>query len=85
MEELYKLIEEKISEAGYTKEVSGEEIYNEICDNIEDKDEGTYLFLSKRNDGTIFEYSVDVMEDNFNLSYIHITEKSGMFHINFDI
>lgn len=85
MEELYRMIEEKIHAAGYAKEVDGEEIYNEICDDIEDKDNGTYLFLSKREDGTIFEYKVDVMDDNFNLSYIHITEKSGMFHINFDI
>lgn len=85
MEELYRMIEEKIHAAGYEKEVDGEAIYNEICDDIEDKDNGTYLFLSKREDGTIFEYKVDVMDDNFNLSYIHITEKSGMFHINFDI
>lgn len=85
MEELYRMIEEKIHAAGYEKVVDGEEIYNEICDDIEDKDNGTYLFLSKKKDGTIFEYKVDVMDDNFNLSYIHITEKSGMFHINFDI
>lgn len=85
MEELYRMIEEKLRESGYSGEIDGKEIYNELCDDIEEKDNGTYLFLSKKNDGTIFEYKVDVMDDNFNLSYIHITEKTGMFHINFDM
>lgn len=84
MDELYKMIEEKILASGYQGEIDGEEIYNEICDDIEEKDNGTYLFLSKKKDGTIFEYKVDVMDDNFDLSYIHITEKTGMFHIIFD-
>lgn len=85
MEELYKTIEEKIKESGYSKEVDGEAIYEEICDLIEKKENGTYLFISKQNDGTIFEYKVEIMDENFNLSYIHITEKTGMFHINFDL
>lgn len=85
MEELYRAIEEKIRESGYKRVISGEDIYNEICDDIEEKDNGTYLFLSKKDDGTIFEYKVDVSDDSFNLSYIHITEKTGMFHIDFDL
>lgn len=85
MEELYRMIEEKITAAGYDGSIDGEAIYNEICDQVEDKENGTYLFLSKREDGSIFEYKVDIMEEEFNLSYIHITEKSGMYHVNFDI
>ena len=34
MEEIYRLIEEKIADSGYTWIVNGEEIYNEICDEI---------------------------------------------------
>ena len=37
MEEIYRLIEDKIKAAGYNGAVSGEEIYDEICDEIEDK------------------------------------------------
>ena len=37
MEELYQLIEEKIRNAGYNGAVDGEEIYSEICDEIEGK------------------------------------------------
>lgn len=84
MEELYRTIEEKIRDSGYKRVLDGEEIYNELCDAIEEKENGTYLFLSKKEDGTIFEYKVDVLESSFNLSYIHITEKTGMFHIDFD-
>lgn len=85
MEEFFKAIEEKIKASGYQGRVDGEEIYNEICDDIDEKDNGTYLFLSKKEDDTVFEYKVDVMDDSFNLSYVHITAKSGVFHIDFDI
>ena len=85
MEEFFKGIEDKIGASGYPGQVSGEEIYNEICDDIEEKENGSYLFLSKKEDNSVFEYKVDVMDDNFNLSYVHITSKSGTFHIDFDI
>ena len=85
MEEFFKAIEDKIGASGYPGQVSGEEIYNEICDDIEEKEIGSYLFLSKKEDNSVFEYKVDVMDDNFNLSYVHITSKSGTFHIDFDI
>ena len=85
MEEFFKAIEDKIGASGYPGQVSGEEIYNEICDDIEEKENGSYLFLSKKEDISVFEYKVDVMDDNFNLSYVHITSKSGTFHIDFDI
>lgn len=84
MEEFFNAIEEKIRESGYCKEVSGEDIYNEICDDIEEKENGSYLLLSKKADETVFEYKVDVMDEEFNLSYIHISSKSGVFHIDFD-
>ena len=49
MEEFFKAIEDTIRESGYTGLVDGEEFYNEICDEIEDKEEGSYLFMSKRD------------------------------------
>lgn len=85
MEELYSLIEEKIHAAGYGEHVSGQEIYDEICDGIEGKENGTYLFLAKRENGDVFEYKVDVMEENFNLSYVRITTGHGEFHVDFDL
>ena len=84
MEEIYRLIEEKIADSGYTGIVNGEEIYNEICDEIEDKEEGSYIFMSKKEDDTIYEYKIDVMEDQFNLSYLDIKVDGKTYHIDFD-
>ena len=38
MEELYQAIEEKIKASGYPREISGERVYDDICDQIEGKD-----------------------------------------------
>ncbi|MFI3210371.1 MAG: hypothetical protein R3Y64_04900 [Peptostreptococcaceae bacterium] len=84
MEEIFELIEGKIRNSGYQGEISGEEIYDEICDEIEDKEEGTYIFMNKKEDNVLFEYKIDVMEENFNLSYIIITDNGEKFEIDFD-
>ncbi len=84
MEELYQMIEEKMKAAGYTGEVDGEEIYNEICDEIEEKEPGSYLFMSKKEGGVFYEYKIDVMEDQFNLSYLDIHTPTQVFHVDFD-
>ena len=67
MNKLYKAIEEKIKESGYPKEISGRDVYNDICDQIEDKENGTYLLLSKFEEDVIFEYHITIQDDGFNL------------------
>lgn len=84
MEELYQMIEEKIKASGYPGEVDGEEIYNEICDEIEEKEPGTYLFMSKKEGDVFYEYKIDVMADQFNLSWLDIHTPTQIFHIDFD-
>ncbi len=84
MEEIYKLIEEKIKSAGYNGDISGAEIYEEICDEIEEKENGSYIFMSKKEDDIFFEYKIDVMDENFNLSYIDINTPIGKVHVDFD-
>lgn len=84
MDELYTMIENRISAGGYSKPVSGIGIYNQISDEIEGKENGTYLFFANQADSVVFEYKVDVMEEQFNLSYLHITDHGQEFHINFD-
>lgn len=84
MDELYQMIEDKIRKAGYLGEVDGFDIYDEICDEIEDKEAGSYIFMSKKTDDIFFEYKVDVMEEEFNLSYIDIHVKDKVFHVDFD-
>lgn len=84
MEEIYRIIEEKIKASGYLGEVSGEEIYEEICDEIEEKEEGSYIFMSKKEDDIFFEYKIDVMDEQFNLSYININTPNEKYHVDFD-
>lgn len=84
MQEFYDMIEAKIKEAGYEGEVDGYEIYNEISDEIEDKEPGTYLVMSKKTNDIFFEYKIDVMEEEFNLSYIDIHDEDKVIHVNFD-
>ena len=55
MEELYRIIEQKIKDAGYPRAISGEMVYGDICDQIEGKENGSYVLLSKVEDDVIFE------------------------------
>ena len=84
MNELYEAIEQKIKSSGYPRKISGADVYNDICDQIEGKENGTYLFLSKKDNGVVFEYKVDILDESFNLSYVHITANNDTFHIDFD-
>lgn len=84
MEAFYRAIEEKIKSSGYQGVVSGEAIYDEICEEIDEKENGSYLFMSKQDEKVYFEYKIDVLDDDFNLAYmvIHTPEKD--WHIAFD-
>lgn len=84
MDEIYTIIEEKIKESGYTGAVNGYEIYNEICDFIEEKENGSFIFLSKPEEDVVYEYKVDIHDEDFNLSYIDIKTKDSSYHIDFD-
>lgn len=84
MEKFFKTIEKKIRESGYPGEVSGEEIYAEISDEAQDQEEGSYLFMKKQNDDIMFEYRVDILEDNINLATLTIHTAERNYFIDFD-
>lgn len=84
MEKFFKAIEEKIRKSGYPGEVSGEEIYAEISDEAEGQEEGSYLFMKKQNDDIMFEYRVDILEDNINLATLTIHTSERNYFIDFD-
>ncbi len=84
MEALYKAIENKIKQVGYLREISGKDIYDDICEQIDDKDNGSYILLSKPYDDVIFEYLVTIMDDDFNLSTLTITDNGLKYVIDFD-
>ena len=84
MDELYKVIEEKIKAAGYPREISGEDVYNDICDQIEEKENGTYLLLSKFEEDVVFEYHITIRDEEFNLGILTMRTPEGVFEADFD-
>ena len=84
MNKLYKAIEEKIKESGYPKEISGRDVYNDICDQIEDKENGTYLLQSKFEEDVILEYHITIQDDGFNLGLLTIRTPEGIYQTDFD-
>ena len=84
MDELYKVIEAKIKESGYKREISGRDVYNDICDQIDGRENGSYMLLSKFEDDVVFEYQIAVMDSEFNLGLLTIKAPEGEFKIDFD-
>ena len=84
MEELYKAIEEKIKESGYPRKISGEEVYDDICDQIDGKDKGEYILLSKFEDDVTFEYHITIQDEGFNLGILTMRTPEGVFQTDFD-
>ena len=84
MEELYRAIEDKIKEAGFGRPVDGRDVYDDLCEQIDDKEPGNYIMLSKFYDDVVFEYTVTVMDDEFNLSTLTITSGDEKYVVDFD-
>lgn len=84
MNKFYKAIEEKIKESGYPEEISGRDVYDDICDQIEDKENGTYLLLSKFDENVIFEYHITIQDEGFNLGLLTIRTPEGTYQTDFD-
>ena len=84
MDELYQAIEEKIKAAGYPREISGQAVYEDICDQIEGKENGEYILLSKIEDDVIFEYHITIQDEDFNLGILTMKTPEGVFEADFD-
>ena len=84
MNELYELIEKKIKESGYPRQISGADVYDDICDQIEGKENGSYVLLSKFEDDVIFEYHITIMDHEFNLGILTMRLPEGVYAANFD-
>lgn len=84
MDELYRAIEDKIKESGYPRAVSGEAVYDDICEQIEEKENGTYLLFSKFDEDVVFEYNITIMDDEFNLGVMTIRTPEGVYEVDFD-
>ena len=84
MEALYRLIAEKIKRAGYPGVIDVAELYDNICDEMEEKENGTYLLMIKGEGNMHFECRVDIMDEEFDLPYIDIHVGDKMYHVDLD-
>ena len=55
-----------------------------VTSQIEGKENGSYVLLSKVEDDVIFEYHITVMDDEFNLGLLTIRTPEGVFETDFD-
>ena len=65
-------------------EISGQAVYEDICDQIEGKENGSYVLLSKFEDDVIFEYHITIMDHEFNLGILTMRLPEGVYAANFD-
>lgn len=84
MQELYKLIEEKIKNAGYPGEIDGREFYNDVSAEAEQKENGVYLFLIKKTEELYYQGCMEIMDSDFDLHYVDISDGKNTYHIDFD-
>lgn len=84
MEELYRMIEEKIRNSGYPGEIDGREFYNEVSDEADSKDNGTYLFMIKKSDTVFYQGCMDILDEQFDLHYVDIHDGEKTYHVDFD-
>lgn len=83
MNELYEIIENKIKASGYPREISGESVYEDMCDQIEEQENGSYILLSKFEEDVVFEYRITIMDEEFNLELLTICTPQGEYRVEF--
>ena len=59
-----KQLKRKSNQSGYPRLISGEDVYDDICDQIEGKENGEYILLSKFDDDVVFEYHITIQDDD---------------------
>ena len=67
-----------------SSEADCEDVYNDICDQIDGKENGTYLLLSKFEEDVVFEYHITIQDEDFNLGILTMRTPEGVFEADFD-
>lgn len=84
MEELYRIIEEKIKKSGFSGVIDGEEFYNEVSEEADEKENGTYIFLIKKSDTVFYQGCMEILDSQFDLHYVDIHDGDAVYHVDFD-
>ncbi|MCQ2508702.1 MAG: hypothetical protein MJ097_07950 [Dorea sp.] len=85
MNELYKLIEKMIRDAGFPKPVDGRDFYNDISDEADEKENGTYMFMIKKEDNLLYKGCMDIRDDDFDLHFVDLILDGQTYHVDFDV
>ena len=78
------MIEKKIKASGFTREISGEQVYMDVNAQIDGKENGSYVLMSKFEEDVTFEYQIEVLDEEFDLHILNIKAPEGEFRIDFD-
>ena len=83
MEELYRLIEEKIKASGYPYEINGREFYDDVNNEADKQENGKYLFIIKKDEEISYHGCMTIMEDEFDLHFVDIHVGEKLYHVDF--
>ena len=84
MQELYKLIEEKIKAAGYPGQIDGREFYDDINNEADNQENGKYLFIIKKSEEESYHGCMTIMDEEFDLHFVDIHVGETVYHVDFD-
>jgi len=84
MEELYALIEEKIKASGYPGPIDGHEFYNDVSDEADQQDNGSYLFVIKKEENLSYHGFMEILDRQFDLHTVDIHYNDQVYHVDFD-
>ena len=84
MEELYKIIEERIKGSGYPGEIDGKEFYEDVNAESEEQENGKYLFIIKKSETLSYKGCMTIMDSEFDLHYVDIVDGDKSYHVDFD-
>ena len=84
MEELYRIIEEKIRKSGYPEKVDGREFYEEVSAEADEQENGPFIFLLKKSETIVYQGCMTIMDHEFDLHYVDIHDGDQTYHVDFD-
>lgn len=84
MKELYELIEQKIKESGCPLSIDGEEFYDDINAEADNQENGTYMFIIKKDESLSYQGCMTIMDEEFDLHFVDIHVGEEKYHVDFD-
>lgn len=84
MKELYELIEQKIRESGCPLTIDGAEFYDDMNAEADNQENGTYIFIIKKDDTLSYNGCMTIMDEEFDLHYVDIHVGDQKYHVDFD-